>query len=87
MKITYDTPDLYWREAEFDVIDDENDFGEPVTTYVVLAITGGDEDGNPVDIKITAEEEAWAIEAAEEQAEKPIPASVMRRAVAAGVDL
>lgn len=91
LTIQYETPGRFGepRVATFELVDDENPWtGAAETTYVVLSISRYDEDGETlIDAEWTEQEETWAIAAAEEQAEEPIPASVMRRAAAQGVVL
>lgn len=91
LTIEYETPGRFGapRVATFELVDDENPWtGAAETTYVVLSISKYDEDGETlIDVEWSDAEEAHAIAAAEAQAEEPIPASVMRRAIAQGVVL
>jgi hypothetical protein len=61
--VEYTTPNRDWREAEVDFDMDEDYDGYPVLTVNVYEIRGCDENGNPIEIDITDDEEEWAQEA------------------------
>lgn len=61
--VEYAAPNGEWREAEVDFDMDEDYDGYPVLTVIVYEIRGCDEDGNPINIDITEDEESWAQDA------------------------